>query len=70
MLGIASAARFYSRNRERGETPKQKHSLLRQEHDRGKDRERGEIRRNTQANTLSKNTRSYRKQITVAQRNN
>ena len=28
MLGIASAARSYSRNRERGETPKQKHSLL------------------------------------------
>ena len=42
MLGIASAARSYSRNRERQKTPKQKHSLLRQEHDRGKDRERGE----------------------------
>ena len=61
MLKIASAGKS-------AEIPKQKHSLLQRDHDRGQDRERGEIRRNTQANTPSKNTRSYRKQITLAKR--
>ncbi len=43
MLGIASAkkhpsknTRSYSKNRERGETPKQKHSLLQQDYDSGR----------------------------------